>query len=65
MKIDKRKIMMQLPNNSILYKVWFDEFIIPNTYVRGMDGLVKHGNNLCTEWLAKDSYGEDETVIQE
>ena len=60
MKIDKRKIIVTLPNNHILHKVWNDEFIIPNTYVLGMHGIVRHGNNLCTEWLAKDSYKESD-----
>lgn len=58
MNIDTKQVLVQLPNNHILHKVWFDEMFIPSDYVIGMEALIHYGNNACTEWMAKDSYND-------
>ena len=55
--METRDIAYRLKGDHVVHKVFFDEFVIPSTYKTAMEGLLKYGNALSTEWLAIDTKG--------
>ena len=53
-KIYNKDIGHNTKCDHLLWKVWHDEMLIPNTYVHGVTTLVELGNDTCIEYLVED-----------